>query len=139
MVDRYNVLVLVFTKTPALRVLLLRRPDEQGGTWEPILGAVEPGERMDEAARRETAEETGVHVSHEIICLLYAPIYEQERNGVKSVERDIGFAIELPQQVDIQLSSEHVEYRWCDVKDAMDLMKHKNDLDALATLLNLVE
>ncbi|MHA1961055.1 MAG: NUDIX hydrolase [Candidatus Thorarchaeota archaeon] len=137
-VDRYNVLVLVFTQIPDFRVLLLRRPDDQGGTWEPVLGAVESGERMDESARRETAEETGIHVSHEIICLLYTPIYKQERSGVKSVEQDICFAIKVPKRVNIVLSTEHVEYRWCDEKEAMGLMTHKNDLEALRKLLKLI-
>ena len=38
-----------------------------------------------------------------------------------------------------QLLDEHVDYRWCDKKEAMHLMKHKNDLEALRTLLNLVD
>jgi 8-oxo-dGTP pyrophosphatase MutT (NUDIX family) len=43
------------------RLLLVRGADT--GTWQMIGGAVEPGESPWDAARRETAEETGVEVS----------------------------------------------------------------------------
>jgi 8-oxo-dGTP pyrophosphatase MutT (NUDIX family) len=43
------------------RLLLVRGADT--GTWQTIGGAVEPGESPWDAARRETAEETGLEVS----------------------------------------------------------------------------
>jgi 8-oxo-dGTP pyrophosphatase MutT (NUDIX family) len=43
------------------RLLLVRGSDT--GTWQMIGGAVEPGESPWDAARRETAEETGLEVS----------------------------------------------------------------------------
>jgi len=43
------------------RLLLVRGADT--GTWQMIGGAVEPGESPSDAARRETAEETGLEVS----------------------------------------------------------------------------
>jgi 8-oxo-dGTP pyrophosphatase MutT (NUDIX family) len=43
------------------RLLLVRGADT--GTWQMIGGAVEPGESPWDAARRETAEETGLEVS----------------------------------------------------------------------------
>ena len=43
------------------RLLLVRGSDS--GTWQMVGGAVEPGESPWDAARRETTEETGVHVA----------------------------------------------------------------------------
>jgi 8-oxo-dGTP pyrophosphatase MutT (NUDIX family) len=43
------------------RLLLVRGADT--GTWQMVGGAVEPGESPWDAARRETAEETGLEVS----------------------------------------------------------------------------
>jgi 8-oxo-dGTP pyrophosphatase MutT (NUDIX family) len=43
------------------RLLLVRGSDT--GTWQMVGGAVEPGESPWDAARRETAEETGLEVS----------------------------------------------------------------------------
>jgi 8-oxo-dGTP pyrophosphatase MutT (NUDIX family) len=42
------------------RLLLLQRADN--GCWGPPGGATEPGERVEEAARRETLEETGLQI-----------------------------------------------------------------------------
>lgn len=42
------------------RLLLMKRSDS--GCWGPPGGAVEPGEVVEEAARRETLEETGLQV-----------------------------------------------------------------------------
>jgi ADP-ribose pyrophosphatase YjhB (NUDIX family) len=42
------------------RLLLLKRADNQ--CWGPPGGAVEPGEVVEEAARRETLEETGLEI-----------------------------------------------------------------------------
>jgi 8-oxo-dGTP pyrophosphatase MutT (NUDIX family) len=46
---------------PEDRLLLVRGSDS--GTWQMVGGAVEPGESPWDAARRETAEETGVEVA----------------------------------------------------------------------------
>ena len=45
---------------PSGRLLLMKRSDS--GCWGPPGGAVEPGERVEEAARRETLEETGLGI-----------------------------------------------------------------------------
>src|SRR5512143_1278875 len=50
--------VLVFDRQN--RLLLLKRADNQ--CWGPPGGAVEPGEVVEEAARRETLEETGLEI-----------------------------------------------------------------------------
>ena len=42
------------------RLLLMKRSDS--GCWGPPGGAVEPGERVEAAARRETLEETGLGI-----------------------------------------------------------------------------
>ena len=51
-------------------VLLRRARDFQGvgtgrGLWEPPGGTVEPGEKIEEALRREVREETGIELSEE--------------------------------------------------------------------------
>lgn len=48
-----------------LEVLIARRREDaiRGGLWEFPGGKVEPGERAEEAARRESLEETGIRVA----------------------------------------------------------------------------
>lgn len=50
----------VFVFDSENRLLLLKRADNQ--CWGPPGGAVEPGEVVEEAARRETLEETGLEI-----------------------------------------------------------------------------
>ena len=51
------------------RILLLDQDTDAGRSWSLPGGRVEPGERLDEALRREMAEETGLQV--EVGRLLY--------------------------------------------------------------------
>jgi mutator protein MutT len=50
--------------TPSLRVLLARRPAAaiRGGLWEFPGGKIEAGERVEDAAAREAAEEVGIEI-----------------------------------------------------------------------------
>jgi len=56
------------------RVLLVRQ--RESGRWSLPGGAIEPGERPDEAAGREVKEETGLEVClHRLRCALGGPDY----------------------------------------------------------------
>jgi 8-oxo-dGTP pyrophosphatase MutT (NUDIX family) len=54
------------------RVLLQRRADD--GLWNIPGGAMEPGETLEETARREVHEETGLEISElKLLCVLSGP------------------------------------------------------------------
>jgi dATP pyrophosphohydrolase len=55
--------VLVVIHTPALRVLLLERADAPGW-WQSVTGSQEAGETLEQTARREVREETGLDTGH---------------------------------------------------------------------------
>lgn len=90
------------------RVLLLRRPmdDFRGGTWELPSGKVDPGEGLDEALRREVAEETGLAVAN---VLAYLGAFEYTSgSGKRTRQHTWAVAVEAG---DVQLT-EHDEYAW---------------------------
>lgn len=53
MVERTNVQVFVFCKTPSLKVLVLKRTPERYGYWQQVCGGVDNGENLIEAVLRE--------------------------------------------------------------------------------------
>jgi len=86
-------------------------------------GGVEPGETIHEAIKRECYEEIGL----DILVSAFTGLYYH-----KSFNSQVGiFKCELPEGIQIRLSSEHSEYKWVNtselgevqrlrVKDAMD-------------------
>ncbi|MFD2028422.1 NUDIX domain-containing protein [Promicromonospora aerolata] len=88
--------------------LLLQRPvdDFRGGTWELPSGKVDPGEDLDEALRREVAEETGLSVAS---VSAYLGAFEYTSGSGKHT-RQHTWAVSV-EPGEIQLT-EHDEYAW---------------------------
>lgn len=97
------------------KVLLLKRSDREDigiGTWENAGGAVEHGESLEEALRREIREEVGLSVSvgdlayvsyvGSMIILVY---YCTIKSG------------------NVTLSEEHCEARWVGKQQCVELLK----------------
>lgn len=93
------------------RLLLLKRSDS--GFWGPPGGAVEPGEVVEEAAKRETLEETGLQVGEMSLFGVFSgpELFYKYPNGDEVYNVTIMY---LSRDVDgaIQLSDEHTEWRW---------------------------
>jgi 8-oxo-dGTP pyrophosphatase MutT (NUDIX family) len=117
----------------ARRVLLLKLRPERGGFWQPVTGSVDQGESFDAAAARELGEETGF-IS----------------GGAKRLGCEFGFwngkqpfwevvyHAEAPNEFAAQLDTrEHVDSRWVSVDEAMGLLKHESNREALRRLRSL--
>ncbi len=93
------------------QVLLLQRPPQMGGFWQPVTGGVEPGESFVEAALREAQEETG----------LSFPLFPQDLFLEHTFKGQWGWAQEKsfllalvgdkPPQPTLD-GKEHCEYKW---------------------------
>jgi 8-oxo-dGTP pyrophosphatase MutT (NUDIX family) len=101
------------------RLLLLKRSDS--GCWGPPGGATEPGEVVEEAARRETLEETGLQVGEMSLFGVFSgpELYYKYPNGdevynvtVVYLSRDISG--------NVQLNGEHTVWGWFTAKDIPD-------------------
>ena len=98
------------------RLLLMKRADN--GFWGPPGGATEPGERVEEAARRETLEETGLRIGAMSLFGVFSgpELYYKYPNGdevynvtIVYLSQDLGY---VSGNTHIQLNSEHTEWGW---------------------------
>lgn len=91
------------------RLLLLQRADNR--TWGLPGGAVEPGERAEDTVRRETLEETGLHVlDMELFGVYSGPeLFYEYPNGDQVYNLSIVFSAN-PKLEDIHLNSEHIDW-----------------------------
>jgi 8-oxo-dGTP pyrophosphatase MutT (NUDIX family)/energy-coupling factor transporter ATP-binding protein EcfA2 len=99
------------------RVLLLQRAANtiRPGSWEAVTGAIDPGERPEEAAVREMAEETGLRPDR-LYCVAVQPFYLPRRS---SIQMSVVFAAFVDDPGAVALSDEHQRFEWLGVDDAV--------------------
>lgn len=93
------------------RLLLLKRSDS--GRWGPPGGATEPGERVEEAAKRETLEETGLEINEMSLFGVFSgpELYYQYPNGDEVYNVTIVY-LARDWRGEVKLNEEHTEFRW---------------------------
>lgn len=93
------------------RLLLMKRSDS--GYWGLPGGATEPGERVEEAAKRETLEETGLQIGEmDLFGVFSGPeLYYKYPNGDEVYNVTIVYHSN-EWQGDVQINDEHTEYSW---------------------------
>jgi 8-oxo-dGTP pyrophosphatase MutT (NUDIX family) len=91
------------------RVLLLERSDN--GCWGPPGGALEPGESVEAAARREVREETGLELGKlELFGVFSGPeLYYRYPNGDEVYNVSIVYRAQAPGG-SVRLNDEHVKW-----------------------------
>lgn len=138
MVQRVNVQAFVFCKNPSFNVLILKRTPERSGYWQPVSGGVEKGEELTDTVLREVSEETGIETIKSIINLDYTFTYKETKKGILMDMQDFCFAVEIENLLDVKLSDEHEEYKWCSYVEAKKYLKWEHNLNALEILMKRV-
>jgi 8-oxo-dGTP pyrophosphatase MutT (NUDIX family) len=105
----------------------MKRSDS--GLWGPPGGSTEPGERVEEAAKRETLEETGLEIGKMSLFNVFSgpELYYKYPNGdevynvtIVYLSRDFRRGSGDPNQTSrspdllqtVKINHEHTEYRW---------------------------
>lgn len=119
--------VLVVIHTPDLDVLLMERADAPG-LWQSVTGSQDPGESLEQTARREVREETGLDSARFQLSdwrLQYEfEIFERWRAryapGVTHNTEHV-FGLTLPGPLPVTLAPrEHLDYLWLPWREAAE-------------------
>jgi 8-oxo-dGTP pyrophosphatase MutT (NUDIX family) len=129
----------------APRILLFQVTPRRGGFWQPVTGGLEQGETFAEAARRETAEETGWKDLPKAIDLHFTHRFEiapHKRRRYPEDARDLeehAFAIELPAEAEPTPDpKEHQGAKWCGFEEALRLCRFEPNREALRRVGSLI-
>lgn len=131
---RENVQVYIYSQECG-KVLMLKRTEKKAGYWQPVCGGIEAGETLIEAGLREVYEETGVKEYKELIRLANEYEYNEPKDGVMMRMRDRCLLMIIEKNIEIKLSEEHVEYRWCNLSEVPGL----NDWEPMVDCVSLIK
>lgn len=98
------------------RLFLMKRSDS--GCWGPPGGATEPGERVEDAARRETLEETGLKIEDMSLFGVFSgpELYYKYPNGDEVYNVTIVYLSQnfgnSAAEIQVCLNHEHTEWGW---------------------------
>ena len=117
--------VLVMCRAPGMRC---------AGAWEVIHGRIETGERPEDAALRETSEETGLHVQrlYSVRCLPFY-VLKQQRVNIAVV-----FAAFVAPTADFTLGEEHTDAEWLPFAEAAARLAWPSARDSLRDIQQLL-
>jgi dihydroneopterin triphosphate diphosphatase len=134
--------VLVVIHTPALEILLIERA-ARPGYWQSVTGSIDRAdERLEDAARREVFEETGITAGPERFArwnlVRTFEIYPQWRHrfapGTTHNDEHM-FSLEVPGAVPVHLApGEHTAWQWLPWPDAVEKCFSWTNRDAIKLL-----
>jgi len=113
-----------------IQYLVMKRTPEREGFWQPVTGGLEEGETRVEALRREVLEETGIK---DFVRIIEDVHYFEYSDSHFIKEYVFGAEISSTEKVVLD-GSEHSEFRWCGFQEALDLLKWKENKEALLRL-----
>jgi 8-oxo-dGTP pyrophosphatase MutT (NUDIX family) len=127
------------------QVLVLHRVSGLGGFWHVVAGGVEAAESWEDAATRELYEETGFSPNKPLgSCPRSSFSYSVKPS--RSVDAGSGIVrsglvrvdcvvVEVEDDAEPTLNSEHDSYRWCSLQEAMRLLRWPTVRDAMRVLV----
>ena len=114
------------------KVLLVQRAKPPVGIWAFPGGHVEAGERLEDAAARELAEETGMTASFRGLLGLY-DVIRRDANGLLSVHYVIASYVGIAGPEEPVAASDAAAVTWADPDDLSAFTLAPNIADAIVT------
>ena len=124
---KYPVSALVVLHDGQGHILLIERADRPG-FWQSVTGSIEQGESIEQTARREVWEETGIRLSDGQLCnwhesSVYVIYHHWRHRYPEGVFENLEhfFSAEIPRNTQVRLAEgEHTAYGWFDVAEAAE-------------------
>ncbi len=112
------------------QVLLFKVLERRGGGWHPVTGGVEKGESFLEGAKREVEEETGFSPDRgEWFDLEFS--YRFVGRFGEAEEHAFGFFLKSHKKNPVIDPSEHTEFEWVSLEEALHRVQFESQRDAL--------
>ena len=112
--------------------LVFKRKKSKGDFYQFLVGVVEKNESYKHAVIRESFEEASISLD-DIIKI--NPVFNRQIIHQKHPVKEYSIAMKVNSSVKIDIShnpdKEHNFYQWCSYKQAMDLLKWKENKDSL--------
>jgi 8-oxo-dGTP pyrophosphatase MutT (NUDIX family) len=138
--------VYIFRRGPGFEFLQLRRAEgTMVGSWQPVMGHIEPGESAAACARRELLEETGLEASGACggsdalgFWALQAvrPYYIAAMDCIMLSAR---FAVEARPGWEPTLCTEHDAWRWVRAEEAATAFVWQGQRESCAEIMAMIE
>ena len=116
--------------------LLLKRHPERGGFWQPVTGGVEADEDLRVAALREMEEETGIRDTIKVLENVH--YFEFEANGGYGWTKEYVYGVEVNKKVQVVISDEHTEMKWCSLEESLDLLKYESNREGFRKIAGML-
>ena len=98
--------------------------------WGFVKGTVEPGETEEQTLNREAAEEAGLYDLKPVPHFRETQHYFYKFEG-NLIRKDAVYFLAKTYDWKVKISHEHLDYRWCTYKEAMDLMKIRENRELI--------
>ena len=107
--------------------LLMQSPR---GDWNFVKGHREYGESDEETLRREVYEETGIR-KFKILGFVGNITYSFLDKAGRSIKKEVSFYLALSNTTEVTLSSEHINFKWAEYKDAIGVLSFNQSISIL--------
>ncbi len=117
----------VYAKNPEVNFLILQY---EAGHWDFVKGNVEEGEAEKDTVVRELREETGIVDACFIEGFKEKIVYFYKRQGA-TVHKEVVFFLMETNTKQVQISFEHIGFKWLTYDQAIGKLTFKNARDVL--------